>query len=65
MGDILDLNHSGWGSLNRSFTGLHKFSSLEDIDVSADGSLVLRIIISAVYSAVCAVGLVGNLLVFS
>lgn len=64
MGDILDLNHSGWGSLNRSFTGLHKFSSLEDIDVSADGSLVLRIIISAVYSAVCAVGLVGNLLVF-
>ncbi|XP_056089144.1 relaxin-3 receptor 1 [Rhinichthys klamathensis goyatoka] len=64
MGDILDLNLSGWGSLNRSFTGLHKFSSLEDIDVSADGSLVLRIIISAVYSAVCAVGLVGNLLVF-
>jgi len=64
MGDTLDLNLSGWRSLNRSFTGLHKFSSLEDIDVSADGSLVLRIIISAVYSAVCAVGLVGNLLVF-
>lgn len=64
MSDILNLNHSGWGSLNRSFTGLHKFSSLEDIDVSADGSLVLRIIISAVYSAVCAVGLVGNILVF-
>ncbi|KAK7169747.1 hypothetical protein R3I94_000096 [Phoxinus phoxinus] len=64
MGDLLNLNRSGWGSLNRTFTGLHKFSSLEDIDVSADGSLVLRIIISAVYSAVCAVGLVGNLLVF-
>uniref|UniRef100_A0A671KYP2 Relaxin-3 receptor 1-like n=1 Tax=Sinocyclocheilus anshuiensis TaxID=1608454 RepID=A0A671KYP2_9TELE len=62
MGDIL--NQSGWGTLNRSLTDQHKFSSLEDIDVTADGSLVLRIIISVVYSAVCAVGLVGNLLVF-
>ncbi|XP_067304354.1 relaxin-3 receptor 1 [Pseudorasbora parva] len=62
MGELL--NRSGWGTLNRSLTGLHKFSSLEDIDVSADGSLVLRIIISVVYSAVCAVGLIGNLLVF-
>ncbi|XP_056615372.1 relaxin-3 receptor 1 [Triplophysa dalaica] len=42
----------------------HKFSSLEDIDLNADGSLVLRIIISVVYSVVCAMGLVGNLLVF-
>ncbi|XP_067257626.1 relaxin-3 receptor 1 [Chanodichthys erythropterus] len=64
MGDILILNHSGWGTFNRSLTDQHKFSSLEDIDVTADGSLVLRIIISVVYSAVCAVGLVGNLLVF-
>ncbi|XP_026072704.1 relaxin-3 receptor 1-like [Carassius auratus] len=62
MGGIL--NQSGWGTLNRSLTDQHKFSSLEDIDVTADGSLVLRIIISVVYSAVCAVGLVGNLLVF-
>ncbi len=62
MGDIL--NQSGWGTLNRSLTDQHKFSSLEDIDVTADGSLVLRIIISVVYSAVCAVGLVGNLMVF-
>ncbi len=62
MGDIL--NQSGWGTLNRSLTDKHKFSSLEDIDVTADGSPVLRIIISVVYSAVCAVGLVGNLLVF-
>ncbi|RXN17657.1 relaxin-3 receptor 1-like protein [Labeo rohita] len=62
MGDIL--NQSGWGTLNRSLTDQHKFSSLEDIDVTADGSLVLRIMISVVYSAVCAVGLVGNLLVF-
>uniref|UniRef100_A0A673JRE5 Relaxin-3 receptor 1 n=1 Tax=Sinocyclocheilus rhinocerous TaxID=307959 RepID=A0A673JRE5_9TELE len=48
----------------RYLTDQLKFSSLEDIDVTADGSLVLRIITSVVYSAVCAVGLVGNLLVF-
>ncbi|XP_004558026.1 relaxin-3 receptor 1-like [Maylandia zebra] len=48
-------NHSG--ALNRS-------SVLEDIDVSADGTPILRILISVVYSVVCAVGLVGNLLVF-
>uniref|UniRef100_A0A3Q0SC51 Relaxin-3 receptor 1 n=1 Tax=Amphilophus citrinellus TaxID=61819 RepID=A0A3Q0SC51_AMPCI len=48
-------NHSG--ALNRS-------SALEDIDVTADGSPILRILISVVYSVVCAVGLVGNLLVF-
>ncbi|XP_076880253.1 relaxin-3 receptor 1 [Brachyhypopomus gauderio] len=58
------LNQSGWGAFNRSITDQQKFSSLEDIDVSADGSLILRIIISVVYSAVCSVGLVGNLLVF-
>ncbi|XP_030621175.1 relaxin-3 receptor 1 [Chanos chanos] len=41
-----------------------RFGNLEDIDVSADRSPVLRIIISIVYSVVCAIGLVGNLLVF-
>ncbi|XP_077569589.1 relaxin-3 receptor 1 [Stigmatopora nigra] len=40
------------------------FFTLEDIDVSADGSPVLRVLICSVYSLVCAVGLVGNLLVF-
>ncbi|XP_029904513.1 relaxin-3 receptor 1-like [Myripristis murdjan] len=49
---------------NRSCSDEDKFSSLEDIDVTADGSLILRILISVVYSVVCAVGLVGNLLVF-
>ncbi|KAK2853751.1 hypothetical protein Q5P01_006412 [Channa striata] len=48
---------------NRSSRGDEKFS-FEDIDVSADGSPILRILISVVYSVVCAVGLVGNLLVF-
>ncbi|KAJ8406424.1 hypothetical protein AAFF_G00299980 [Aldrovandia affinis] len=60
MGEFL--NHSG--AVNRSLTGQDRFSSLEDIDVTADGSLVLRVIISIVYSVVCAVGLVGNLMVF-
>jgi len=50
--------------LNKSLLGgLDRFSSLEDIDVTADGSLVLRLLICLVYSVVCAVGLVGNLLV--
>ncbi|KAM9816937.1 relaxin-3 receptor 1-like [Neosynchiropus ocellatus] len=35
----------------------------EDIDVGADGNPILRILISVVYSVVCAMGLVGNLLV--
>ncbi|KAJ3593408.1 hypothetical protein NHX12_005743 [Muraenolepis orangiensis] len=50
-------------SNNCSLSGLGRFSNLEDIDVSADGSLVLRLLICFVYSVVCAVGLVGNLLV--
>ncbi|XP_048886011.1 relaxin-3 receptor 1-like [Brienomyrus brachyistius] len=49
---------------NRSFSDQERFSSLEDIDVIADGTPLLRIIISVVYSAVCVAGLVGNLLVF-
>lgn len=57
------LNLTGNGPYNTTMLD-HKFNSLEDIDVTADGSPVLRIIISVVYSVVCAVGLVGNLLVF-
>ncbi|XP_051552650.1 relaxin-3 receptor 1-like [Myxocyprinus asiaticus] len=59
--DDIQNNSGAW---NKSLIDQHKFSNLEDIDVTADGSLVLRIIISVVYSVVCAVGLVGNLLVF-
>ncbi|XP_029967232.1 relaxin-3 receptor 1-like [Salarias fasciatus] len=36
---------------------------LEDIDVTADGSAALRLLVCLVYSAVCAAGLAGNLLV--
>uniref|UniRef100_A0A3Q3X0B4 G-protein coupled receptors family 1 profile domain-containing protein n=1 Tax=Mola mola TaxID=94237 RepID=A0A3Q3X0B4_MOLML len=50
--------------LNRSDAGQERFSSLDDIDVPADGSPTLRILISIVYSVVCAAGLLGNLLVF-
>uniref|UniRef100_A0A3B4UYT3 Relaxin-3 receptor 1 n=1 Tax=Seriola dumerili TaxID=41447 RepID=A0A3B4UYT3_SERDU len=49
--------------LNRSLTEMDRFSNLEDIDVTADGSPVLRFLICLVYSVVCAAGLVGNLLV--
>ncbi|KAM6950338.1 relaxin-3 receptor 1 [Lycodopsis pacificus] len=59
MDDIF--NHSG--GLNRSSPGDEKFN-FQDIDVSADGTPILRILISVVYSVVCAIGLVGNLLVF-
>lgn len=41
-----------------------RYGSAEDINVTADKSPVLRIMMSVVYSVVCAVGLVGNLLVF-
>lgn len=47
----MTLGDSGW------------YGTAEDIDLPAD-SPVLRIIISVIYSVVCAVGLVGNLLVF-
>ncbi|XP_058485864.1 relaxin-3 receptor 1 [Solea solea] len=55
------LNNSS-GALNLSSGDDH--FSFEDIDVSADGTPILRILISVVYSVVCAMGLVGNLLVF-
>ncbi|XP_046898666.1 relaxin-3 receptor 1 [Hypomesus transpacificus] len=49
--------------LNKSLTEDNRFSNLEDIDVTADGSPALRFLICIIYSVVCAVGLVGNLLV--
>ncbi|CAM9407556.1 unnamed protein product [Lampetra fluviatilis] len=47
---------------NINFTA-PRYVTLYDIDVPADGSAGLRIIISIVYSLVCALGLVGNFLV--
>ncbi|XP_034031459.1 relaxin-3 receptor 1-like [Thalassophryne amazonica] len=57
-------NHTTVPSVNRSSAGGSRFSSLDDIDLPADGSPTLRILISIVYSVVCAAGMVGNLLVF-
>ncbi|KAK2894700.1 hypothetical protein Q8A67_011929 [Cirrhinus molitorella] len=48
---------------NRTPQGHVTFGNLEDIDVTADRSPVLRIMISVVYILVCAIGLVGNSLV--
>ncbi|XP_074522100.1 relaxin-3 receptor 1 [Halichoeres trimaculatus] len=49
--------------LNNSLVDVEYFSELEDIDVTADGNPILRVLICLVYSAVCAAGLMGNLLV--
>ncbi|XP_067275543.1 relaxin-3 receptor 1 [Pseudorasbora parva] len=48
---------------NRTLQGRVTFGNLEDIDVTADRSPVLRIMISVIYILVCAIGLVGNSLV--
>ncbi|KAK1158040.1 relaxin-3 receptor 1-like [Acipenser oxyrinchus oxyrinchus] len=60
---MVDLQNDTGGMYNAS-PEWKTFSSLDDIDVIADGSPVLRILISIIYSVVCAAGLVGNLLVF-
>ncbi|XP_038130771.1 relaxin-3 receptor 1-like [Cyprinodon tularosa] len=49
---------------NRSSVELNRFRSLSEMDVPAESSPALRIIISIVYLLVCAAGLLGNLLVF-
>ncbi|CAG5859217.1 relaxin-3 receptor 1-like [Menidia menidia] len=51
------------GNWNRSRADRELFSNLEDIDVTADGTPALRALVCAVYAAVCAAGLAGNLLV--
>uniref|UniRef100_A0A672SZW6 G-protein coupled receptors family 1 profile domain-containing protein n=1 Tax=Sinocyclocheilus grahami TaxID=75366 RepID=A0A672SZW6_SINGR len=48
---------------NRTPRGHATFGNLEDIDVTADRSPVLRIMVSVVYILECAIGLVGNSLV--
>ncbi|KAM6950009.1 relaxin-3 receptor 1 [Lycodopsis pacificus] len=49
--------------LNSSLVEVEYFSNLEDIDVTADGTPILRFLICLVYCVVCAAGLVGNALV--
>ncbi|XP_066524927.1 relaxin-3 receptor 1 [Hoplias malabaricus] len=49
---------------NQSTLNLSHFSHVEDIEVIADGAPAIRLLISIVYSFVCATGLLGNILVF-
>ncbi|XP_017556590.2 relaxin-3 receptor 1 [Pygocentrus nattereri] len=49
---------------NQSTFNVSHFTYLDDIEVFADGTPELRFLSSIVYSFVCAVGLVGNILVF-
>lgn len=48
---------------NRSDGGSFHLSDSDRTDLMGDGAAVVRIIISVIYSLVCALGLVGNLLV--
>uniref|UniRef100_A0A3B3VHQ8 Relaxin family peptide receptor 3.3b n=1 Tax=Poecilia latipinna TaxID=48699 RepID=A0A3B3VHQ8_9TELE len=57
-------SHNNTTLWNGSSVEQNRTSSLNDVDVPADGSPTLRILISTVYSVVCAAGLLGNLLVF-
>ncbi|XP_014834647.1 PREDICTED: relaxin-3 receptor 1-like [Poecilia mexicana] len=57
-------SHNNTTLWNGSSVEQNRTSSLNNVDVPADGSPTLRILISTVYSVVCAAGLLGNLLVF-
>ncbi|XP_075881761.1 relaxin-3 receptor 1-like [Nelusetta ayraudi] len=50
-------------TLNQSAAPNQSSPADESLEESADGTFILRVLISVVYSVVCAVGLVGNLLV--
>ncbi|XP_041742967.1 relaxin-3 receptor 1-like [Coregonus clupeaformis] len=59
---VADLNFSFMlNETNQSFG--EYLSDLEKNDLVGDGSAVLRIIISVIYSVVCILGLIGNILV--
>ncbi|KAL0162887.1 hypothetical protein M9458_042283, partial [Cirrhinus mrigala] len=48
---------------NFSWSDFQDLADLDKPDFMGDGSAVLRIIISVIYSVVCALGLIGNILV--
>ncbi|KAG8010795.1 Relaxin-3 receptor 1 [Nibea albiflora] len=52
-----------FNTTNRSYTDYFHPSDSDKTDFVGDGAAVVRIIISIIYSLVCALGLVGNLLV--
>ncbi|KAM4634561.1 relaxin-3 receptor 1 [Polymixia lowei] len=52
-----------FNTTNRSYGDYFQLSDFDKVDFVGDGSAVLRIIISVIYSVVCVLGLIGNLLV--
>ncbi|XP_029481952.1 relaxin-3 receptor 1-like [Oncorhynchus nerka] len=61
---VADFNFSFMlNETNQSFGEYVHLSDLEKSDLFGDGSAVLRIIISVIYSVVCTLGLIGNILV--
>ncbi|KAM4734526.1 relaxin-3 receptor 1-like [Anableps anableps] len=57
-------SHNTTSVWNGSSVDQNRLCGQNDVDVPADGSPTLRILISTVYAVVCAAGLLGNLLVF-
>uniref|UniRef100_UPI0037E75143 relaxin-3 receptor 1 n=1 Tax=Semicossyphus pulcher TaxID=241346 RepID=UPI0037E75143 len=62
--DTATFNFSGvLNTFNRSYGDYFHLSDFDKTDFAGDGAAVVRIIISVIYSLVCALGLVGNVLV--
>lgn len=61
--DITELNASFMLNKSVNHSWVESPDLAERSDLVSDGSAVLRILISTIYSVVCALGLVGNLLV--
>uniref|UniRef100_A0A673C3V7 Relaxin-3 receptor 1 n=1 Tax=Sphaeramia orbicularis TaxID=375764 RepID=A0A673C3V7_9TELE len=52
-----------FNTTNRSLADYYRLSDFDKPDLVADGAAALRITISVIYSLVCALGLIGNVLV--
>ncbi|XP_030075782.1 relaxin-3 receptor 1-like [Microcaecilia unicolor] len=63
--ELEDNGHSGWSRnfTNQTLLDMMNLLTMDGLEIHADGSRVTRIIIAVVYSVVCALGVVGNLLV--
>ncbi|CAJ1070762.1 relaxin-3 receptor 1 [Xyrichtys novacula] len=62
--DAATFNFSGvFNTWNRSLGDFFHLSDFAKTDVAGDGAAVVRVVISVIYSLVCALGLVGNVLV--
>ncbi|XP_065821690.1 relaxin-3 receptor 1 [Labrus bergylta] len=62
--DAATFNFSGVSNtLNLSYGDFFHLSDFAKTDLAGDGAAAVRVIISVIYSLVCALGLIGNLLV--